>query len=69
MGTTAPWATNDETTLINYLAEHVAAVGDGRNFKLSTYRDACKEVNKRRTVGGPKTDRGCKRKWTAERKP
>lgn len=63
----ASWTVADETALINYLAEHIAAAGDGLNFKIATLRGACAEVNKGRTQGGPKTAKGCKQKWSTVR--
>jgi hypothetical protein len=33
----ASWTTQDKLDLLNFLAEHASAAGDGGNFKCTTF--------------------------------
>lgn len=68
--TTAPiqvnkaiWTIEDETALIDFLAERKAEAGDGANFKGAVWGAAAQEMAKHTTKGGVKTADACKTKW------
>ena len=62
----ARWTLEDEQAFVGYLTDHLAERGDG-NYKMSTFNAAAAFLEKRRTVGGPKTGLGCKNKWARVR--
>ncbi|KAF8155459.1 hypothetical protein B0H34DRAFT_859849 [Crassisporium funariophilum] len=61
----AQWTSEDETTLLGYLKQHIAEGGDNATFKKTTFHKAALEVEKIRTKGGKKVGASCQNKWNA----
>ncbi|KAF8156760.1 hypothetical protein B0H34DRAFT_710447, partial [Crassisporium funariophilum] len=61
----AQWTSEDETTLLGYLKQHIAEGGDNATFKKTTFHEAALEVEKIRTKGGKKVGALCQNKWNA----
>ncbi|KAF8156769.1 hypothetical protein B0H34DRAFT_675182 [Crassisporium funariophilum] len=61
----AQWTSEDETTLLGYLKQHIAEGGDNATFKKTTFHEAALEVEKIRTKGGKKVGASCQNKWNA----
>ncbi|KAI6040130.1 hypothetical protein EDC04DRAFT_2602663 [Pisolithus marmoratus] len=62
----ASWRPEEVATLIHFLHEHRSEVGDGGNFKKSTYVAAAAHINKTHpTAGQLKTQDAMKNKWSS----
>ncbi|KAI5991978.1 hypothetical protein EDC04DRAFT_2613770 [Pisolithus marmoratus] len=60
------WRPEEVETLIHFLHEHQSEVGDGGNFKKSTYAAAAAHINKTHlTAGQLKTQDAVKNKWSS----
>jgi len=59
----AIWTDADESALLVFLLDHRAEVGDGANFKQTTWNEASIKLGERPFKGGPKTANSCKNKW------
>ena len=59
----ANWSLNDETSFINYIADHKAEAGDGMKFKTSFWNGAADLMKAHTEAGGPKTAAACSSKW------
>ena len=59
----AHWPTSNKATLIDFLVEHKAEVGDGFSFKDATWQAAAVHMAAYTVRGNPKTDCVCKNKW------
>lgn len=61
----ASWTTQDEVNLLNFLAEHASAAGDGGNFKSATFQAAMAVLNQKPAKGCVKTWKACANKYGA----
>ena len=61
----ASWTTQDEVDLLNFLAEHASAAGDGGNFKSATFQAATAVLNQNPVKGSVKTSKACANKYGA----
>jgi hypothetical protein len=61
--TQAHWTTADETTLLNFLQDHISEGGDGLNFKGVTWTAAAKVLEASRTKGALKNALATKNKF------
>jgi hypothetical protein len=61
----ASWTTQDKLDLLNFLAEHASAAGDGGNFKSTTFQAATAVLNQNPVKGGVKTWKACSNKYSA----
>jgi hypothetical protein len=59
----AVWNNAKTMAFIDYLAAHKSGVGDGANFKMSTFSGALTVLGPLRTAGPEKTFKMCKGKW------
>jgi hypothetical protein len=57
------WTTDDETHLIQFIADHKAQGGDGLNFDKTFWVSASTEMAKHTTQGAPKVFKACQSKW------
>ncbi|KAJ7737142.1 hypothetical protein DFH07DRAFT_699384, partial [Mycena maculata] len=62
------WTNLDHITCLEFLIEHKAEAGDGRNFKIKTFYEVAIVVNAVRSKGGPKTANACQTKYAALKK-
>ena len=61
--TRAHWTTADETTLLDFLQDHISEGGDGLGFKGVTWTAAVKLLEASRTKGAPKNALATKNKF------
>ncbi|KAJ7843368.1 hypothetical protein B0H14DRAFT_2212162, partial [Mycena olivaceomarginata] len=64
----ASWLFEDESNLIQYLAQHIAEAGDNKCFTMKTFRAVADHLELTRTKGGPKTAKSCQQKYSNLRK-
>ncbi|KAI5989459.1 hypothetical protein EDC04DRAFT_2614334 [Pisolithus marmoratus] len=64
----ASWNDQEVGSLICYLHEHRAEVGDNGNFKSSTYKSAAEHISKHLTSGLAKTTAMVRNKWVSHGK-
>jgi len=60
----AQWLSSEEAALIEFLVAHKAAVGDGFNFRNTTWTAAAVHMVAHTEKGDTKTVGVCKNKWT-----
>jgi hypothetical protein len=59
----AIWTVEEENALLDFLVENRAAVGDGGNFKVQTFRLALDSVTPLHKEGAPKVTKMLQTKW------